>query len=101
KANVEKRLVSLIVILLSGILFIGGMVAEGIGSWFHNHAGSELPQETATFLNILIKQTISIIVVSIWFALLFKVLPDAHASWKVVFVGGLFTGILFTAGKII
>ncbi len=101
KANLEKRVVSMIVILLTGILLIGGMVIEGLGRLFREYAANELPAQTATFLNILIKQTISIIIVAAWFAILFKVLPDAKASWKVVFTGGLFTGILFTAGKII
>ena len=101
RASVEKRLVSLIVILFSGILFIGGMVAEGIGSWINSYAVSELPEQTANFLHILLKQMISAVIVTIWFSILFKVLPDAKASWKVVFAGGLFTGILFTAGKII
>lgn len=77
------------------------MVAEGIGSLFRHYTASELPQQTATFLNILIKQTISLIIVSVWFSMLFKILPDAKASWKVTFTGGLFTGILFTAGKIL
>ncbi len=99
-ANIEKRAVSLIVILLAGILLIWGMVAEGLVSLFRQDA-SDLPKETATFFNILLNQTISIIISTVWFAILFKVLPDAKASWKVVFAGGLFTGVLFTAGKII
>lgn len=101
RASVEKRFVSLVVILFSGILFIGGMVAEGIGTWINSYAVSELPQQTANFLNILLKQMISVIIVTLWFSILFKILPDAKASWKVVFAGGLFTGILFTAGKIV
>ena len=101
RASLEKRAVSLIVILLSGILFIGGMVAEGIGTWINSYAASELPEQTANFLNILLKQMISVVIVTIWFSILFKILPDAKASWRVVFAGGLFTGILFTAGKII
>lgn len=101
KASVEKRLASLIFILLSGILLIGGMVAEGFGSFLYHYTASELPKQTANFLNILIKQTISVVIVTFWFAILFKVLPDAKASWKVVFAGGFLTGILFTAGKII
>jgi len=91
----------MIVILITGILLIGGMVAEGLGSLFRHYAASELPKQTATFLNILIKQTISMIIMGVWFAILFKVLPDARASWKVVITGGFFTGILFTAGKLI
>lgn len=101
KANLEKRAVSMIVILLTGILLIGGMVAEGVGNMLLRHTASEVPEQTATFLSILIRQTTSIVIASTWFAILFKLLPDAKVSWKAVFAGGLFTGIFFTIGKIL
>src|SRR5690625_6682695 len=33
------------------------------------------------------------------FTLLFKILPDVHARWKDVFIGGIITTLLFLAGK--
>ena len=101
KANIEKRAASIIVILIAGILLILGTVAESLGGLLRHFTASELPKPTANFLTTLVNQAISILIATIWFAILFKVLPDAKASWKVVFTGGLFTGILFTAGKII
>jgi membrane protein len=101
KAKVEKRAVSMVVIILTGILLIGGMVAEGLESLLFHYTDTELTKQTASFLRTIINQAISVIIVTVWFAILFKVLPDAKASWKVVFSGALFTGILFTAGKII
>lgn len=101
KANIEKRAASMILILLTGILLVGGMLAEAFGSLLRQYAATELPIQTANFLNTLINQSVSIIIVAVWFSILFKVLPDAKASWKVVFAGGLFTGILFTVGKMI
>lgn len=41
----------------------------------------------------------SIAVVTIWFAMLFKLLPEAKLNWEVAFVGGFFTGILFYLGQ--
>lgn len=101
KATVEKRAASMVLIILTGILLIGGMVAEGIESVLYYYTDSELTKQTAGFLHTLINQVVSTVIVTVWFAILFKVLPDAKASWKVVFAGGLFTGILFTAGKVI
>ena len=43
----------------------------------------------------------SVIVVSVWFMILFKFLPDAHISWDTAFVGGFLTGILFSVGKLV
>ena len=36
-----------------------------------------------------------------WFTMLFKYLANAHPGWKTAFAGGLFTGIMFTIGKIL
>lgn len=46
-------------------------------------------------------QAVSVAVVTIWFAVLFKLLPDARPSWRVVLHGSFFTAILFTIGKVI
>ncbi len=41
----------------------------------------------------------SLVVISILFGLMFKILPDAKIKWKHVWLGALLTGILFTIGK--
>jgi membrane protein len=41
----------------------------------------------------------SLVVVSIWFTLTFRLLPDARVKWDVAFAGGLLTGILFNTGQ--
>jgi membrane protein len=100
KLQLESRLVSLVIILLAGILFLGGILAEGLEAFLHHYTGT-LHSDTANFLNKLLSNVISIAIVTTWFAILFKVLPDAKTTWKVVIAGGLFTGILFSIGKII
>jgi len=41
----------------------------------------------------------SLAVISILFALMFKILPDAKIKWKHVWLGSLIAGLLFTIGK--
>lgn len=41
----------------------------------------------------------SLSVISILFALIFKILPDAKIKWKHVWLGSIVTGLLFTMGK--
>jgi membrane protein len=96
--NFEKRGVSMIIIILSGLLFITGMVAEGFQVIFGNYV-NELSPGTGSTLNIIINKIISVLIVTAWFTILFKLLPDARPSWKVVICGGFFTGVLFTIGK--
>jgi len=99
-SQLKTRAISMVVILLAGILFIGGMLTEGFIRLFRHYTG-ELPIPTIGFFNTIISLVISVMIVTAWFSILFKVLPDARSSWKVVGAGGLFTGILFTAGRII
>jgi membrane protein len=43
---------------------------------------------------------VSFVVVTILFALMFKLLPDARLAWRDVWLGALVTSLLFTVGKI-
>lgn len=58
--------------------------------------------ETSEFM-ILVLNSINFIfslaVISILFALMFKILPDAKIEWKHVWLGSVVTGLLFTIGK--
>ena len=47
----------------------------------------------------LVNFTVGFIVVTMVFAFMFKVLPDAEISWKAVWPGAILTAILFTIGK--
>ncbi|HSU49527.1 MAG TPA: YihY/virulence factor BrkB family protein [Segetibacter sp.] len=100
KSSLKKRVVSLIIILLAGIFFISGMLVQGLEAFLLKYTG-EIPRDTANVLTILFNNIFSIIIVSIWFAILYKALPAAKTSLKVVIPGGFFTGILFTIGKIV
>lgn len=53
---------------------------------------------TIIFFNIL-NFIFSLAVISMLFALMFKILPDAKIQWKHVWLGSLLTGLLFTIGK--
>jgi len=52
-----------------------------------------------TVLFIILNFLISLGVVSVLFALIFKILPDAKLKWKHVWLGAFVTGLLFTLGK--
>lgn len=100
RMGLEKRAVGLLVIILGGILFIATTTLEGIGVLTGNYLDEILPG-TGYPVNRIFHYVLSILIVTTWFALLFKLLPNANPSWKVVRVGGFFTGILFTIGKMI
>ena len=100
KFDLLNRAKSFMVILIAGILFLIVLLAEG---------GLELVQRYANdpalrhgiLAKAIIRQFISLILVTIWFSMLFKFLPDARPAWKTVIIGGGFTAFLFTTGKLL
>src|ERR1044072_2585949 len=63
------------------------------GKWFGNLL--PLPEAVLQLFNVVL----SFAVITGLFALMFKVLPDAHIAWKDVWVGAALTSALFTIGK--
>lgn len=53
---------------------------------------------TVVIFNVL-NFVFSLAVISLLFAFMFKILPDAKIQWKHVWLGSLITGLLFTIGK--
>jgi membrane protein len=100
RSGLMNRLKSFAVILFAGILFMIVLLTEGLIHFFNHSADSSLLSNGDIFFKI-IRQIISLILITVWFTLLFKFLPDGKPGWKTVIAGGIFTGILFTIGKII
>ena len=94
-----RRGKSMIVILLAGLLFVTVMAAETAQAVLRDYF-NEYWKGSGSFLIIALNQIVSVGVVTLWFTVLFKFLPDGHPSWKVAWMGGLFTGVLFTIGKL-
>lgn len=92
------RLRSLLVILLAGFLFVLGLMVDSIQLFLGNSLRDYLP-DLMPYLIVLSNIFISVIIVSGWFIILFRFLPDGHPTWKVALIGGLFTSVFFNIGK--
>jgi membrane protein len=65
----------------------------GLGRMFESSLpGGEVLWQIVNFV-------VSLGVITVLFALLFKVVPDAQVQWKDVRMGAVFTALLFTVGK--
>lgn len=95
-----NRVKSFIAIILAGVLFMAVLLAEGLTDILKESLQDQF-RENGLFLINIIKQIISLIVVTTWFTMLFKFLPDGKPSWKVSMMGAFFTGLLFTFGKLL
>ncbi|HWI56139.1 MAG TPA: YihY/virulence factor BrkB family protein, partial [Bacillota bacterium] len=96
-AFIRDRFFSMAMVLGVGFLLLISMALTAFVTAFTHYISSlvSLPEWVApVFENLL-----SFIVISILFALIFKVLPDVKIRWRDVWVGALGTALLFTAGK--
>lgn len=98
--TVRSRLKSIGVILVAGVLFIVGILAEGIQAFIGKYI-FEISPLLSAYYNSVLNYVISILIVTLWFAIVFRYLPDGKPEWKVAFTGALVTGILFNLGKIV
>lgn len=96
--RMKLRAKSMIVIMLAGLLFLGNLVTDAMIILLSDMINDFWPSGRGIIILIL-KQIISIIIVTVWFAVLFKFLPDARTPWKTAFAGALFTGVLFMLGR--
>lgn len=98
KYNLKERAIGLVMLIFIGVLFLFSLVLDASLTVFRNYLAELIPGIDTTLVMI-INVIFSILVVTAWFTILFKVLPEARVQWKVAFAGGFVTGLLFSIGK--
>ncbi len=96
----KNRLVALGLIMFTGILFIFTLLAESSFNYLGDTLFYVLPSRGIIIIR-LGNALVSYLIVTAWFAITFKYLPDIRIPWRPVWVGAFFTGLLFTVGKLI
>ena len=99
KKIVIDRAKSLGFILVIGFLLLISFVLTAAVAAFSTFVSSNLP-EVLYYVTFLLDSGISIGIISLLFALMFKYLPDADIKWKTVWIGSLVTALLFVLGKL-
>jgi membrane protein len=95
--TVRDRFLSFTMILGIGFLLLVSLVVSAALSGLEGVVGQYLPF-SATLLQIF-NFVISLGVITLLFAMIFKILPDVEIAWGDVWVGALVTALLFTLGK--
>ena len=94
---VQDRVLSFGFILVVGFLLLISLILTAIiafiGEWF----GGFVPG-VETLIQIL-NAILSLAVITLLFAMIFKFLPDVKIAWRDVWIGALITAALFTVGK--
>lgn len=91
---------SLLVIMVAGILFVLGIMTEGVRTLVGNYI-FEFSPALSVYFNSFLNHLVSVIISMLWFVMVFRYLPDGRPDWKIAFGGAFVTSLLFTLGKII
>ncbi|MFD2550532.1 YihY/virulence factor BrkB family protein [Bizionia sediminis] len=95
---VVDRARSFAFILAIGFLMLISFLITTAISVVNNYIQSLLPN-LVVYIAFVFDIVVSIGIVTMLFALIFKFLPDAKIKWKTVWIGAFITGILFVLGK--
>ena len=93
----KDRFLSFAMVLGTGFLLLVSLVIDsGVAAAGH-FVGSRLPGGEALWQGV--QLVVSLGVVTLLFALIFRFLPDVHPTWRDVWLGAAFTAVLFVLGK--
>jgi len=93
-----NRLLSLAMVASIGFLLLVSLIIDAVLVIFQGMLSRLLEGITLMIINA-VNIGISLLLVTVIFGLLFKVLPDARIKWRDVWVGAAITTLLFTIGK--
>jgi membrane protein len=96
-AFVRDRCFSMAMVLTVGCMLLVSMILSAFVVAFSGDIGALVA--VPSWLVPVSNDLVNFVVISILFALIFKVLPDVHIRWRDVWVGSVGTAFLFTVGK--
>jgi len=104
KAIIKKVIIdrarSFAFILIIGFLLLISFVLTAALTALSKFITSHLP-DVLLYLAYVLDFIISLGIISLLFALMFKYLPDAKIRWKTVWAGAILTAIMFVIGKFV
>ena len=96
-ALLRSRLLSFGMVLAIGFLLIVSLVSSAglafVGRWWDSVLGGWY------LLALLTNAIIDFLLAAVMFALIYKVMPRVQVMWRDVWIGAIFTALLFTIGK--
>jgi membrane protein len=95
--TVRQRFLSMAMVLGVGFLLLVSLVIDAAISAMGHWISARFPGGEVVFQTL--QLIVSLIVITVLFAMIFRYLPDTHVEWRDVWLGGGFTGFLFVLGK--
>ncbi|REL38161.1 YihY/virulence factor BrkB family protein [Rhodohalobacter sp. SW132] len=95
---VKNRGISLLIILVTGLLFLTTLFLDLLIGFLGDNILNLIPGINQWLIKLLYI-ALSLVIFTLWFASMFKFLPDVKLTWKNVWPGSLLTAILFLIGQ--
>lgn len=98
--SLATRLRSFAAILLVGLLFFADLLFKSVETMGGTYV-QEIFGGGSIYFQIVFSEVTGVLIVSAWFVILFRYLAAERPHWKAAIIGGLLTGLLFSAGRIV
>lgn len=96
---VRDRILSFGFILVVGFLLLVSLLLTAAIAFVGEGFGGMFP--AIEILVQIINSILSLVVITLLFAMIFKFMPDAKIAWRDVWIGAFITAALFTVGKLV
>ncbi|MBN8547870.1 MAG: YihY/virulence factor BrkB family protein [Deltaproteobacteria bacterium] len=93
---IQKRFIAMLMVFVLAVLIPASLLSTSIIALFTSYLGR---QSWSPLLLETLNASLSLLLFSIFFSLLFRYLPDAAPRWKFIRPGAAITALLFTLGK--
>jgi membrane protein len=94
----QNRFLSFSVIISLGFILLVSLGVNAILDGFSQHLQARY-KEVSVVLFYILNQLVTLVVISLIFGVIFKVLPDGIIKWRDVLLGSVVTALLFMLGK--
>lgn len=94
---IKTRALSFTVVLGVGFLLLVSLIVSTALSAFNDFVGQALGNTALVAQTI--NQVVSLGVITLLFAMIFRILPDVKIEWRDVWIGAAVTAVLFSIGK--
>lgn len=92
-----NRFLSFAMVVSIGFVMVVSLMASTVIGLLNDTLNNFLPN--TTFIIVVVNNSVALVIISLFFAVIFKYLPDSIVKWKDALVGSFFTSVLFLAGK--
>jgi membrane protein len=94
----SNRAISFSLLIGTGFVLLVALVINALMDILSDRLMRAFPDYSLQFFYV-VNQLIILVIISFFFTIIYKVLPDAIIAWKDAMVGAVFTTVLFLIGK--